>query len=1227
MKIFTLFYKLSLLLFCLGSLSLYPSQLAAQSYQLPLQGTATYSTCSGTLYDDGGPNGNYSSNGEGVVTLTPGTAGSKVKLAFSLLELDSMRTNVLVHDGPTIYDPLIEQLQKGHPTVYATNSTGALTVQFLGWGGQPKRGFAATISCVQRVPLPDLTVQCQALSPNRLPATRDFTATIRVTNLEGNPTRTGISYYLSTDNSFSTNDVFLKSDLFAPLVAGVNATYSRQFTVPAGTEPGSYYLICIIDPDQSTTESDETNNVAYAPLTVQEPMADLVVSNFYLYDKVLPGSSIGVNYNVSNQGTTASSPTTVGYYLSTDNVLSASDVLVGEESVGATAAGSNTQVTGGLALPPSTALGTYYLFIVADYLHQEPEIDEGNNYNSAKLNIVAPGVDLAFTYPAPFLYPYQGAIGDTTHVRCWIENRGSISADSVPMGYYLSTDSIFSANDVLLGHELVTGDFGPIILRAGEVSVAGGNVVIPPGTLPGKYYVLLVIDYGNRFAETDETNNVAYAALEVVVPNIDLTINPPSTPSITEAVGNPVGILTTLANKGTTVAIHPKVGCYLSRDKVLSADDVFIGLAGHFSLSEIYGKSTKSDFYSATMPAGTVPGTYYVLQVADYLNQLAETDESNNISYVTVRLIKPNPDLALEYAPTISPATSPAGSVITTTCNLKNLGTTTVNEPTLGHYLSKDNVLSANDVLLGHTTAYSMSGGFGYDLTSSLTIPLTTVPGKYYVLFVADYLNQCAEITETNNLKATALEVTPAYPDLKMTPTPYVSPTQTVAGAKVDMLSFVYNIGYGIAKPFKVGYYLSTDKVFSTNDLLIGSGTAGEVYPTYSAYVTGTGTIPASTPSGRYYVLFVSDYLNEQIDSDRTNNSSYASLLIDTPGTDLVIQAPTVTPTFVAAGGTVLASGTVYNAGREAASSSAVGFYLSADAAFDTDDMLLATTPGGPLAAITGTPLTATLTIPAATASGNYYLLLVADPANLVSETVESNNVAYLALTVAEPLVGTVVPTSGNRTITACSGKVYDNGGVGNYPNDADGTLTINPGTTGAHISLLFNSFYTEKTLDYLLVYDGPNTSAPLLGTYSGTSSDGQVPGIVTASSRNTSGALTLRFVSNGSTPATGFEATISCAQPLAAREQTAGYELRILPVPVASPTPLQVQLSGHGTRGSATVALYTSLGQLAASQELALVPSRTNQAIFQTAGLATGVYVLRITGSDLNATRRVVIE
>jgi hypothetical protein len=237
MKISTFLYTLLSIL-----LALQPARVRAQTYLLPTTGTASYTTCAGTLYDDGGPDNLYDSEARGSVTIRPGTAGGKIKLAFSLLELDSVRCSVTVYDGLDTNAPYISRFYHGLPTVYATGSTGALTVVFSSYGGQPRRGMAAAISCVTSVPPTDLAVQNLRLDVASVPTNDDFAAVARVANLSGPLTSYTLRYLLSTDKLAGTNDVILGTSTWS-LAQGDWTSSPKTLRVPTDTAPGAYYLL------------------------------------------------------------------------------------------------------------------------------------------------------------------------------------------------------------------------------------------------------------------------------------------------------------------------------------------------------------------------------------------------------------------------------------------------------------------------------------------------------------------------------------------------------------------------------------------------------------------------------------------------------------------------------------------------------------------------------------------------------------------------------------------------------------------------------------------------------------------------------------------------------------------------------------------------------------------------------------------------------------------------
>lgn len=110
-----------------------------------------------------------------------------------------------------------------------------------------------------------------------------------------------------------------------------------------------------------------------------------------------------------------------------------------------------------------------------------------------------------------------------------------------------------------------------------------------------------------------------------------------------------------------------------------------------------------------------------------------------------------------------------------------------------------------------------------------------------------------------------------------------------------------------------------------------------------------------------------------------------------------------------------------------------------------------------------------------------------------------------------------------------------DNGGAGNYsPNFNDTTVFCPDLTTGTKMSLMFGINaglqFNVHSSDTIYVYDGPNTSSPLIGAInSATNPNGAS---FQASWNNPSGCLTVVFISNGANEGTGWIATAQCGNP-----------------------------------------------------------------------------------------------
>ncbi|MBP5496578.1 MAG: C10 family peptidase [Bacteroidales bacterium] len=118
----------------------------------------------------------------------------------------------------------------------------------------------------------------------------------------------------------------------------------------------------------------------------------------------------------------------------------------------------------------------------------------------------------------------------------------------------------------------------------------------------------------------------------------------------------------------------------------------------------------------------------------------------------------------------------------------------------------------------------------------------------------------------------------------------------------------------------------------------------------------------------------------------------------------------------------------------------------------------------------------------------------------------------------SEP-VELLMPVSGTRDVTACSGTLYDDGGAsGNYANSCDGTIILRSYNPSSVITLT-GSYNTEYCCDKLQIYNG--VGGDLIGNYRG---EGNI-NITSAPN----GILVLTFTSDGSFSGSGFNLLFTC--------------------------------------------------------------------------------------------------
>ena len=472
---------------------------------------------------------------------------------------------------------------------------------------------------------------------------------------------------------------------------------------------------------------------------------------------------------------------------------------------------------------------------------------------TATFDLLPDLVVAALSVPAAAVPGTAIVISETTR-----NNEGTAEASTTR--YYLSTNGTWDPADIPLGLRPISP------LGAGVTSPGTVYLVIPDGTATGNHYILARVDADRQVAESNENNNTKAASIRISPP--DLIVSAFSVPPAGGA-GQTIGVKdTTRSQSGAGPAPASTTRFYLSPDAVLDASDTPIGSR---PVGELQPGDSIAMASNVTIPAGTSPGTWYIIAKADGDNAIPETSETNNTRSDRIVI---GPDLVVA---TLSvPATGGAGLPITVTDTVENEGGgSTVVSTITSFYLSTNATLGPGDILLGTRPVGVLGPNATSPGTTTLTIPVGTAPGTYYVIARADDGGLVSEISEANNTRADLIKLSPDLVILGLT----LSVTTIAAGDTVSITETTKNQGAGSALPTTTRYYLSTDTTFDVTDVPLGSRAVGTPEGA-SSPGSASVRIPAGTPPGRYYIIARADADDGVAESNEGNDTASKAITV-----------------------------------------------------------------------------------------------------------------------------------------------------------------------------------------------------------------------------------------------------------------------------------------------------------------------------------------------------------
>lgn len=953
--------------------------------------------------------------------------------------------------------------------------------------------------------LPDLALSKFSVTNSTIPAGSYSPGSIGYYNIGSGGSRTSyLNFYLSTDNVYDAGDVKI-GEYSGPYMAEKSST-TKAITVytPVGQLPGNYFVIAMADPTNLESESNELNNTTTIAITIISRTLDIVMQAPTAIIKGLPGYSVSLNASVLNSGNAKIQFTgSVSYYLSNDNMLDETDLLLGTQVSGTLEAAATFALTATPTIPANTSPGQYYIIFNADYMKQIVEDNETNNVAAQPLNINSPIIDLTLTI---LDVPSTVVQANPISIYSSVVNAGNVPATG-KLGFYFSEDDLYDSSDIFLG----------------TPPSPGQNTLVstPENKPPGSYYILSFVDYQNLVIESDETNNVLAAPIVVAPRIVDLKIATPTAVAVASPAQT-IYLSGVISNPGGNSVVKSSLGFYLSADTIFDPADIFFGNTSAFSVPL---NSTAIIGASVIIPAATAFGNYYVLYYVDYLNGIDEANEKNNYVWkpiiidatykmtvnstkslnvcsgylfdsgglsdvysnnetTTIITLYPgeeNKKIKLEFnkfqfilegydnlkiydgtsssatlrgtyygssnpgivygtsasgaitlvftsdnyaayngfgaaiscvfvLPTVdlyvestsAPAVNIAGKAFSLSYSARNSGTLNASDAQVNFYLSTDMKYDAADQLIGYIGSGPLEAGLNFSPTygGGNTVLSTTLPGYYYLLFYIDFYKNVAESDEANNVTARAILIINNGTDL-MTSSLTV-PTDAFTGATINFKSIVTNVGTVATSANDVGYYLSKNKTYESTDLFLGSSKINSLASAAAIQMSDNFLIPESVIGGEYYILSIADYNNQITESIETNNISVQEIIIKSqPVVDFIINDVLQIPVPIASGASLNIKYTINNKGTLASGISTTGFYLSTDATFDSNDLLISSNLEPILDGSSIVNQELFVTIPASVTDGQYYLFIVADYLKQIIESDDANNSASTSINIS----------------------------------------------------------------------------------------------------------------------------------------------------------------------------------------------------------------------------------
>ncbi len=606
-----------------------------------------------------------------------------------------------------------------------------------------------------------------------------------------------------------------------------------------------------------------------------------------------------VGFEVHNTGESDAGASTYAVYLSrNDKILDPEDIEVGRGTILPISAGGR-QILANLKfrLPQDIYIpGQYWILVKTDLFNDVEESNELNNVAASAEAITVEGqppsqIDIAVQDLTAS--PLVSFLGGRLDISFEVANLGTDNTGTFFCGVYLAP-----AQTLDMAQATFLAQVGTDNLPGGLRLPFERQLLVPNSLTPGTYYVFVFCDHRNQISEITKDNNIAGPSPAITInalPQVDYVVQDLLVKPTAATEDGALFFLGNVCNQGSDAAGPVAIRGVINPGNAIGATGDIIVATGATTQMVLQPGACEPFEISGKINCLPFVDTYTAGVIVDPTNQVAETNETNNIATFTTPVVVSGGTLCacIEDSYEGSGNNSESEATLLTLQNnlivINDLGLCDARDfyafdagqgDTVQVTLTFDRTLGELDLRLYNATnpasPFTAPGSTGTKTLSHVV----TATGTTRL-----YVEVLPRIAGVKNYYQLRVQITPAprEPDLIVDSVTLQGGTYPPYHLPFVFEAVVRNNGLDPAFNFEVGAWFSRNTTLDAQDLPIPPLFVNELAPYATTTLRFEVPFPDEIVAGTQYVIVKADSGEVVTETNENNNTRVSSsFIVDT---------------------------------------------------------------------------------------------------------------------------------------------------------------------------------------------------------------------------------------------------------------------------------------------------------------------------------------------------------